>query len=123
MKDKNWWESQLEYGHELLHSAVAGAREAVAEEPISDVLVRSVRASLPWAAFGAGVALLVLSTKDRKTIRTRALFALFGALVGFGTNVALSTRELTSEVVDGAMHNLHSVRDAHWLSEHPIDFA
>jgi hypothetical protein len=56
-------------------------------------------------------------------MRTQVLFSALGAIIGLGTNMALSTRELTSEIVHEAVRNINTVRDAHWLAKHPIDYA
>jgi len=126
MRHKPWLKSQLEYGHDLMHSAVEGARSAgehaLATESVGTVLARSARASLPWAAIGASVGLLY-SARKHESIRNQVLCGVLGGIIGFGTNVALSTRPLTSEMVHGAVRNINTVRDAHWLARHPIDYA
>jgi hypothetical protein len=128
MKHEPWLKSQLQYGHDLIHSAVEGARSAeehaCTTEPVGVLLTRSARASLPWAAIGASLGLLaVYSARKQKSIRMQLLFGLLGAALGFGTKAALSTRWLTGEMVHGAVQSVNSVRDAHWLAEHPIDYA
>jgi hypothetical protein len=126
MRHEPWLKSQLEYGHDLIHSAVEGARSAgeraMATEPVGGVLARSAQASLPWAAVGASL-LGVYSATRHRTIRNQILFCVVGAVVGFGTNLAFSTRQLTGEIVHGAVRNINTVRDAHWLAKHPIDYA
>jgi hypothetical protein len=128
MRHEPCLKSQLEYGRDLIHCAVEGARSvrnhALATESVGTVLARSARASLPWAAIGASVGLLAVSSAARhKSIRNQVLFGLLGALVGFGTNVAFSTRQLTGGIVHGAVRNINTARDAHWLAKHPIDYA
>jgi hypothetical protein len=128
MKHEPWLKSQLEYGHDLIHSAVEGARvaeeHACTAEPVGALLTRSARASLPWAAVGAYVGLVaVCSGRQQKSIRNQILFGLLGAVIGFGTNVAFSTRQLTGEMVHGAVRNINTARDAHWLAKHPVDYA
>ncbi len=128
MKHEPWLKSQLEYGHDLLHSAVEGARSAeehaLATQPVGVILTRSARASLPWAAIGASVGLLaVYAARKHTSTRNQLLFGLLGAALGFGTKTALSTRQLTGEIVHGAVRGVNSARDAHWLARHPIDYA
>lgn len=65
----------------------------------------------------------VHSGRKHESIRNQVLFGILGAVIGFGTNVALSTRPLTGEIVHGAVRNINTVRDAHWLARHPIDYA
>ena len=111
---------------DVVHSALQGARSAgqhaLATEPVGTVLARSARASLPWAAIGASMGLLY-SARKHESIRNQVLFCVLGGIIGVGTNVALSTRQLTGEIVHGAVQNTKTVRDAHWLAKHPIDYA
>jgi len=128
MRHEPWLKSQLEYSHDLIHSAVEGARaaeeHALATEPVGVLLTRSARASLPWAAIGASLGLLaVYAARKHRSTRNQLLFGLLGAALGFGTKAALSTRQLTGEMVHGAVRSVNSVRDAHWLAKHPIDYA
>ena len=130
MTHEPWLKSRLHYGHDLIHSAVEGARSAgehmLATEPVGTVLARSARASLPWAAIGASVGLLaVCSARKHESIRNGVLFGVLGAVIGFGfvTNVPRSAWQLTGEIVHGAERNINTVRDAHWLANHPIDYA
>ena len=126
MRHEAWLKSEVEYGHDLVHSALQGARSAgdhaLATEPVGSFLARSARASLPWAAIGASVALLY-SARKHESIRNQVLFGILGGIVGFGANVTLSTRPLAGEMVHGAVRNINTVRDAHWLAKHPIDYA
>lgn len=127
MKRQPWMKSQLDYGHELIHCVVEGARSArshaLADEPVRAALARSARASLPWAAMGASVILLALcSPKGSKFTARRAVLGVIGGVIGFSTGIAYSTRQVTREMVHGA-RNINSVRDLHWLAKHPIDYA
>ena len=128
MAHEAWLTSHMAYGHELIHSAVEGARSArdhaLANQSVSAVLRRSARGSLPMMAIGASVGLLTLySANKQRTTANQVLFGMLGAIVGLATNLALSTRELTGEMVHEAVKNINTVRDAHWLTKHPIDYA
>jgi hypothetical protein len=126
MEIETWLKSEVGYGEELIRAAVTGARsaqeKAFAEEPA--VLRCSARGSLPWAVIGASMGLVALYWGSRrKSAQSAAAFALLGAVVGFSTNMAFSTRQLTGKTVRGAMKNINTVRDAHWLAKNPIDYA
>jgi hypothetical protein len=76
------------------------------------------------AALGASIGVLaVYSARKHESIRNQVLFGILGAVIGLGTNITLSTRQLTGEMVHGAVRNINTVRDAHWLAKHPIDYA
>jgi hypothetical protein len=124
MRHETWLKSELEYGHDLIDSAVKGARSAGEHvaEPVGTILARSARTSLPWVAVGAAIGLLY-SARKHESIRSQVLFGVLGGIIGFGTNVTLSTRQLTGEVVHCAVRNISNLRDAHWLAKHPIDYA
>jgi hypothetical protein len=128
MKFDEWLKSEVEYGRSLMHSAVEGARkgrdQALACQPVSEVLTRSARKSAACGALGAslGVIAVYMSVKH-KPVRYAVGFGLLGAVIGFGGSMALSTRELTSGMARGAFTKMNTVRDAHWLARHPIDYA
>jgi hypothetical protein len=128
MKLQTWLKSEVGCGEEYVRSAITGARsardKALASQPASTVLGRSALTSLPPAAMGAFVGLLAGHCgSKRHSVRNAAVFGLLGAAIGFGTNMALSTRYVTEETVRGAVKNINTVRDAHWLAKNPIDYA
>jgi len=121
-------ELQLRYGRELLKSGVAGlndGREAhLHGRPLSDVLSESARASLGLATLGACAGLLryYLPARRGRLVQTLAcglLGGAFGFLAGFGWQ----TRELAESMTRSAAKEMGTVRDQHWLDQHPIDYA
>jgi hypothetical protein len=48
---------------------------------------------------------------------------LLGGVIGFGAAVAWESRRLSASVAGGALKNIERVRDEHWLTKHPIDYA
>jgi hypothetical protein len=50
-------------------------------------------------------------------------YGLLGGAIGFGAGVAWESRRFTASVADGALRNIGKVRDEHWLTKHPIDYA
>lgn len=118
----------IRYGRDLVKSGVSGlgdGRDAhLNGRSLSDVLGESARASLGLATLGACAGLLRYYLPARrgrlaKTIACGLLGGAFGFLAGFGWK----TRELAESMTRSAAKQMGDVRDQHWLSEHPIDYA
>jgi len=58
-----------------------------------------------------------------KSISRALVYGLLGGAIGFGAGVAWESRRLTASVASGALRNIGRVRDEHWLTKHPIDYA
>lgn len=123
-----WFKSEVEYTRDLADSGWSGAVAAWEtlnqDEPVGEVLSRSARASVAPAVMGAGVgALCALLVQRGKPNRPAALaLGLAGGFVGFTAAVAWETRQLSSEVARGALRQMGTTRDSHWLDRHPINF-
>jgi hypothetical protein len=118
----------FEYGKTLVASGAKGIRggsESYLEgRSLSAALSESARASLPFAAFGIGAGLLQAFSGKRSHRVTRSLAAGFaGATIGFLAAFSWKTRDLAESMAQDAMKNISTVRDAHWLENHPIDYA
>jgi len=120
--------SRIRYGRELVKSGVSGlndGREAhLNGRPLSDVLSESARASLGIATLGACAGLMRYYLPARrgrlvKTIACGLLGGAFGFLAGFGWK----TRDLAESMTRSAAKQMGDVRDQHWLSKNPIDYA
>ena len=128
MKIGEWLKSEVEYGRDLagsgLHGARAGAGSALAGQSVGDVLGRSARASWAPSVLGAGVAAAaaLLAQRRRKNIAIVAAMSAVGAVVGFAAGVAWETRELSGGIARGALREMGTMRDSHWLGKHPINF-
>jgi hypothetical protein len=121
-----WLQSEIGYGEEVIQSAVEGARSAAKkslEEEPPEFLTRSARNSVASAAFGASVALLAYLPRTRRSRRGALTVALLGGALGFVGGAVLSTRHVTAHMARGAITNINSARDAHWLAQHPVDYA
>ena len=123
-----WSKSNADYGRRLFNSGVEGARSGREEflngEPITPFLSESVRSALKAAALGACIGMLGSYPGYRQKSISRALaFGLLGGAIGLGAGVAWESRRLTASVADGALKNIGRVRDEHWLTKHPIDYA
>jgi len=118
----------LQYGKNLANSGAAGVRDASTAylngQRLSINLGESARSSLPFAALGLGAGLLqlVLGRGRRRVPRSIAVAAV-GATIGFFAGFSWKTRDLASTMAKGAMKNIGTVRDEHWLQHHPIDYA
>jgi hypothetical protein len=126
---QTWVKSEVGYGEELVRSAITGGRSArdhaLGSEPAEQVLQRSARSSVPWVTMAASVGALAayVGARRRSVPAAAMLGVLLGAVVGFGTTMAWSTRHVTEETVRGAVKSVNAARDAHWLANNPIDYA
>jgi len=125
----SWLQSEMEYGRDLADSGWQGARaawdSAKQTEEIEQVLSRSVRAAWAPTLVGAGVgAFCALLMQRRKSTSPAVALSLgvAGGLLGFAAGVAWETREISSEVARGALRQMGTTRDEHWLEKHPINF-
>jgi hypothetical protein len=129
MRVGSWLNSEMEYGRDLADSGWQGARaawdSALQNEPVGELLSRSVRNSWAPTVIGAGIgALCALLMQRRKAANpmTTVALGMAGGLFGFAAGVAWETRDLSSEVARGALKNMGTARDSHWLEKHPISF-
>ena len=125
---RKWSKSNADYGRELLHSGIEGARsggEAFLDgDSLTPLLSESVRNALRPAVLGACLGVLGSRPGSREKSVSRALaYGLLGGVIGFGAAVVWESRCLTASIAGGALENIGRVRDEHWLSEHPIDYA
>lgn len=123
-----WLKSALEYGCDLMGSAVEGARSAEQQmlegQSPGTVLMRSARASLAPSATAVSLGLLTGYWVSRRRSASDAVaFALAGAVIGFAGGMAWSTRSMTAGMARGALKKMSATRDAHWLAHHPVDYA
>lgn len=123
-----WSKSNTDYGRELLHSGIEGARSGgeafLNGESLTPFLSESVRSALKPAALGACIGVLGSYPGSREKSISRTLaYGLLGGAIGFGAGVAWESRRLSVSVAGGALRNIGKVRDEHWLTKHPIDYA
>jgi len=123
-----WSRTNADYGRELLHSGIEGVRSGREEflhgESLAPFLGESVRSALRPAALGACLGVLGSYSGSRGKSVTRALaYGLLGCAIGLGAGIVWETRRLTASAAGGALKNIGKVRDEHWLTKHPIDYA
>ena len=125
---REWSKLNADYGRRLLDSGLEGARfgeEAFLNgKSLTPFLGESVRSALKPAALGACFGVLGSYAGYRQKSITRTLaYGLLGGAIGLGAGVAWESRRLTASVAGSALKNIGRVRDEHWLTEHPIDYA
>ncbi len=123
-----WSKSNADYGRRLLDSGIEGVRSGQEAffngRSLTPYLSESVRGALKPAALGACIGVLGGCSRSRQKSITRALaFGLFGAAIGLGAGLAWESRRLGVSVAGSALRNMGRVRDEHWLTKHPIDYA
>lgn len=124
-----WLKSGIEYGWDLLCSAVEGARSVEQQmreqgQP-GEALRRSALNSLGPSVAGASLGLAAGYLMSRRKSRHSAAAALgiAGALIGFAAGMAWSTRHMTGDIARGAKKRVDATRNSHWLAKHPVDYA
>lgn len=128
MNLREWSKSSADYGRDILSSGIEGARsgrEAFLDgESLTPYLSESVRGALRPAVLGACIGMLSSYPGHREKSLGRALaFGLLGGAIGLGAGVIWESRHLTASAACSAMKNIGRVRDEHWLTRHPIDYA
>jgi len=128
MSPDAWLKSVLEYGCDLMVAAVEGVRaaepQALEGQSRGSVLMRSARTSLAPCATAVSLGLLTAYwVSRRKSVPNALAFGVAGAVIGFAGGMAWSTRRVTKGIARGALKNINATRDAHWLAQHPVDYA
>jgi hypothetical protein len=125
---RKWSKSNADYGRRLLDSGIEGARSGqeafLNGESLAPFLSESVRSALKPAALGACIGVLGGYAGYRQKSITRTLaYGLLGGAIGLGAGLAWESRRFTASVTGSALTNIGRVRDEHWLTKHPIDYA
>jgi hypothetical protein len=128
MKIGDWLKSEVDYGRNLAGSGLQGARAAADSilhgEHVGKILGRSARASWAPTVMGAGLGALcgLLAQRRKPNVAAVAAMGIVGGVVGFTAGVAWETRQISSGIARGAIRNIGTTRDSHWLGKHPINF-
>jgi len=125
---RQWSKSSADYGRKLFDSGIEGARSAreafLSGESLTPFLSDSVRSALRPAALGVCIGVLgSYPGRRQKSVGRTLAYGLLGGAIGLSLGVAWKSRGFTASVADGALKNIGKVRDEHWLSKHPIDYA
>ena len=76
------------------------------------------------AAIGTCAALIGSCFSGRRNRNAKAVgYGVAGSTIGFILGLTWKTRELTGCMGRSALKEMGTVRDQHWLSTHPIDYA
>jgi len=125
---REWSKSNATYGRRLVNSGIEGVRTGrtafLKGEPLTPFISKSVRRAWKPAAVGACLGMLGGHPGSRHRSIGRAIArGLLGGALGLGAGVAWESRHLTASAAGGALKNIGRVRDEHWLTRHPIDYA
>jgi len=125
---RKWSKSNADYSRKLFSTGIDGARSGretfLQGESLTPFLGHSVRRALKPAALGACLGVLSSYAGYRPKSITRALaYGVLGGAIGLGAGFAWESRCLTASAAGGALRNIGKLRDEHWLTKHPIDYA
>ncbi len=128
MNVTEWVGENLEYARDLVSTAVEGAKDGGNAVPVEfrvpKVLVSSAPSAVGLAALGAGIGVVCSYFGNKRKLNAESAgFALLGGVAGLLIGLGWSTRHVTNGMASGAMKNINTARDAHWLERHPIDYA
>ncbi|HZW92472.1 MAG TPA: hypothetical protein VFF64_05820 [Candidatus Eremiobacteraceae bacterium] len=128
MEFREWAKANADYSRNLITSGIEGARSGqetfLNGESLSPFLGESVRRALKPAVLGACLGVLGSHPGYRRKSISRALaYGLLGGAIGLGAGLVWESRRLTASAAGGALMNIGRVRDEHWLTMHPIDYA
>ncbi len=128
MKPNQKMKSGLQYGRALVNSGISGLRSGMDShlqgQPVCEALSDSARGALGLAAIGTCAALVGSYLSGKRNRRTKAVgYGVVGSTIGFILGLTWKTRELTGCMGRSALKEMGTVRDQHWLSTHPIDYA
>ncbi len=125
---RKWSKSEVDYGRRILASGLEGARSGeemfLHGERLTPFLNDSVRKALKPAVIGACVgALCSVPGNRQKSLGRMLLFGLLGGAIGLSTGLTWESRGLAESATNGALRNIHKVRDEHWVEKHPVAYA
>lgn len=125
---RGWSKASADYGRSLLHSGIEGARSGQQEflngKSLTPFLNESLQNALIPAFLGVCIGVLGSYVAPRqKSLEKGLIFGVVGGAVGLAAGLAWESRGLTSSVAERALTSIGKVREEHWLSKHPIDYA
>ncbi len=128
MNPNNKVKGRLQYGRALVNSGLSGLRNGrqshLHGQPLCEALTESARGALGLAAIGTCAALIGSCFSGRRNRSAKAVgYGVAGSAIGFIIGLTWKTRELTASMGRSALKEMGTVRDEHWLSTHPIDYA
>lgn len=117
----------VEYGRKLIHAGVTGIREEHTRfdpEKAHALITHSAGEALEVALAGACLCVLPACVFARRSRAANALlFGALGSIAGFVAGFTWKTRDLSSALAHGALHEMGRVKDERWLENNPVDYA
>jgi hypothetical protein len=119
--------TRLAYGRKLVSAGIAGVRnghQSFDPQTASALINASAEESLKLAAIGACLGMLpAMMIRGRSRHKSAVVCVAVGSALGFCASFSWKTRKLASSLAHSALHEVHRVRDEHWLETNPIDYA
>lgn len=110
----HWLESRITYCRDMVGAAFDG---------LAPVWPPAASVSTPAAIAAAAGALSAGIIAKRRSRSYGVAAGVLGTLVGCAAGMAWSSRSAIMPALRLAGKRVNTVRDAHWLASHPIDYA
>lgn len=114
----------LAYGKRLVDAGWNGV--AAARREFDGRVFAPPLQNVAWthSAIGASIGMLTTGlTGKRKSASRVAMGGLVGSVLGLGVAVVWASRGFIGRAARKGARHVNVVRDAHWLENHPVDYA
>ena len=108
--------SELTYMRQLVDAGWSGAHSAGPSKPVApQALCASV-------VIGSAIGALTALARKRRRSASVGVSAVIGGAVGLCAGTVWETRSSVGAATRGAMRQINSARDMHWLEKHPVAY-
>ena len=116
--------SNLAYVGDLVRAGVDGVATARREQENSMFASPVPALACASTLIGAGIGVLTARVgMKQKSPRSLAIGGLIGSIAGLSAALAWASRDLAGPAAQKAAQFVGAARDAHWLENHPINYA